>query len=160
MKLYEINQQLERLLELDTERMVDVETGEILTAEDVDKLKMDRNEKIEGCLLVAKNKQAEAEAIDAEIKRLADRKRILQNKAVWLQKYVEGSLNGELFATSKVAVTYRKSEAVEVLDVDKLTVEYTKTTIAPDKTAIKKAIKAGLKVDGAQLVERVNMLVK
>ena len=41
MKLYEIDQQLERLLELDTERMVDTETGEILTAEDIDKLQMD-----------------------------------------------------------------------------------------------------------------------
>ena len=52
MKLYEMNQQLERLLELDTERMVDTETGEILTAEDIDQLKIDRVEKIEGCLVV------------------------------------------------------------------------------------------------------------
>ena len=69
MKLYEINQQLERLLELDTERMVDTETGEILTAEDIDQLKMDRVEKIEGCLVVYKNKMAETAAIEEEIKR-------------------------------------------------------------------------------------------
>ena len=72
MKLYEIDQQLERLLELDTERMVDTETGEILTAEDIDKLQMDRAEKIEGCLLVIKNKLAEADAIDVEMKKLTD----------------------------------------------------------------------------------------
>lgn len=74
MKLYEINQQLERLLELDTERMVDTETGEILTAEDIDQLKMDRVEKIEGCLVVYKNKMAETAAIEEEIKRLTERK--------------------------------------------------------------------------------------
>ena len=69
MKLYEINQQLERLLELDTERMVDTETGEILTAEDIDQLKMDRVEKIEGCLVVYKNKMAETAAIEADGKK-------------------------------------------------------------------------------------------
>ena len=67
MKLYEINQQLERLLELDTERMVDTETGEILTAEDIDQLKMDRVEKIEGCLVVYKNKMAETAASEEEM---------------------------------------------------------------------------------------------
>lgn len=78
MKLYEINQQLERLLELDTERMVDTETGEILTAEDIDQLKMDRVEKIEGCLVVYKNKMAETAAIEEEIKRLTERKATLK----------------------------------------------------------------------------------
>ena len=87
MKLYEINQQLERLLELDTERMVDTETGEILTAEDIDQLKMDRVEKIEGCLVVYKNKMAETAAIEEEIKRLTERKATLKNKAEWLKGY-------------------------------------------------------------------------
>lgn len=160
MKLYEIDQQLERLLELDTERMVDTETGEILTAEDIDKLQMDRAEKIEGCLLVIKNKLAEADAIDVEMKKLADRKRSINNKAIWLQEYVASSLNGETFSTSKVAVTYRKSEAIEVLDIDKISPEYIKTTISADKTAIKKAIKAGEVVGGAQLIERMNMQIK
>lgn len=160
MKLYEIDQQLERLLELDTERMVDTETGEILTAEDIDKLQMDRAEKIEGCLLVIKNKLAEADAIDVEMKKLADRKRSLNNKAIWLQEYVASSLNGETFSTSKGAVTYRKSEAIEVLDIDKISPEYIKTTISADKTAIKKAIKAGEVVGGAQLIERMNMQIK
>ena len=159
-KLYEIDQQLERLLELDTERMVDTETGEILTAEDIDKLQMDRAEKIEGCLLVIKNKLAEADAIDVEMKKLTDRKRSLNNKAIWLQEYVASSLNGETFSTSKVAVTYRKSEAIEVLDIDKISPEYIKTTISADKTAIKKAIKAGEVVGGAQLIERMNMQIK
>ena len=80
MKLYEINQQLERLLELDTERMVDTETGEILTAEDIDQLKMDRVEKIEGCLVVYKNKMEETAAIEEEIKRMKERKETLKNK--------------------------------------------------------------------------------
>ena len=94
------------------------------------------------------------------MKKLADRKRSLNNKAIWLQEYVAASLNGDTFSTSKVAVTYRKSEAIEVLDIDKISPEYIKTTISADKTAIKKAIKAGEVVDGAQLIERMNMQIK
>ena len=97
MKLYEINQQLERLLELDTERMVDTETGEILTAEDIDQLKIDRVEKIEGCLVVYKNKMAETAAIEEEIKRLTERKATLKNKAEWLKGYDELWININCF---------------------------------------------------------------
>lgn len=85
MKLYEIDQQLERLMELDTDRMVDPETGEILTDEDIDELQMDRVAKIEGCLLGYKNKVAEAAAIDEEIKRLTVRKKAAAHTAEWLK---------------------------------------------------------------------------
>lgn len=161
MRLYDIDQQLERLLELDTERMVDAETGEILTAEEIDQLQMDRAEKIEGCLLVIKNKQAEAEAIDAEIKRLTERKRTLTNKAQWLRDYVSMSLNGEKFSTARVAVSYRKSESVEVTcDPENLPGLFRKITYAPDKTNLKKALKDGVEIAGVQLVTKLNLQIK
>lgn len=162
MKLYEINQQLERLLELDTERMVDTETGEILTAEDIDQLKMDRVEKIEGCLVVYKNKMAETAAIEEEIKRLTERKATLKNKAEWLKGYVAYALKGEKFETPKGAVSYKKSESVEITDKEKLPTEFLRVVIStsPDKAAIKAAIKAGSKIDGAQVVEHQNVQIK
>ena len=161
MRLYDIDQQLERLLELDTERMVDAETGEILTAEEIDKLQMDRAEKIEGCLLVIKNKQAEAEAIDAEIKRLTERKRTLTNKEKWLREYVATSLNGEKFSTARVTVSYRKSESVEVTCApENLPELFRKTTYSPDKTNLKKALKDGVEIAGVQLVTKLNLQIK
>ncbi len=161
MKLYEIDQQLQRLLELDTERMVDAETGEILTAEEIDKLQMDRTEKIEGCLLVIKNKAAEAEAIDAEIKRLTERKRILNNKEKWLREYVAQSLAGEKFTTARVAVSYRKSESVEVTcPPNELPENYCKLSYTADKTSLKKALKDGIEIAGVQLVVKLNMQIK
>lgn len=147
MKLYEIDQQLERLIELDTDRMVDPETGEILTDEDIDKLQMDRVAKIEGCLLGYKNKVAEAAAI--------------VHTAEWLKNYVQNSLAGEAFSTPRAAVKYTKSKSVEVTcSASELPPDWCRVTIAPDKVALKKALEAGEKITGVQLVENLNMQIK
>lgn len=161
MKLYEINEQLERLLELDTERMVDTETGEILSAEQINELMMAREEKIEGCLLVIKNKEYEAECIAAEIKKLTERKRALENKAKWLRGYVSNSLNGEKFSTARVAVTYRKGEKVEITcPTTELPENYRTIKYDPDRIALKEALKNGEEIDGVQLVTTLNMQIK
>lgn len=59
-------------------------------------------------------------------------------------------------------LSIRKSEAVNITDIDKLPSEYikTKTTTAPDKTAIKKAIKSGAEVAGAEIVTNKNLQIK
>jgi len=53
-------------------------------------------------------------------------------------------------------LTSRKSQAVEIADEDALPSEWLalKTTSQPDKAAIKKALKAGHLIPGAQLVSR------
>lgn len=161
MKLYEIDQQLERLIELDTDRMVDPETGEILTDEDIDKLQMDRAAKIEGCMLGYKNKVAEADAIDEEIKKLTVRKKAAAHTAEWLKTYVQNSLAGEEFSTPRAAVKYTKSKSVEVTcSASELPPDWCRVTIAPDKVALKKALEAGEKITGVQLVEKLNMQIK
>lgn len=161
MKLYEIDQQLERLLELDTERMVDTETGEILTAEDIDKLHMDRAAKLEGCMLGYKNKTAEAAAIDEEIKKLTARKKAATTKAEWLKNYVQNSLAGEAFSTPRATVKYSKSKSVEVTcPASELPPDWCRITVAPDKVALKKALEDGEKITGVQLVENLNMQIK
>lgn len=76
MKLYEINEQLESLLMIGDE-YVDTSTGEVLMKEAVDELRMEKEAKIEGCLLFVKNMTAEAEAIKAEIDKLTARMRRL-----------------------------------------------------------------------------------
>lgn len=163
MKLYAINEQLERLLELDSERMVDTETGEILTAEEVNELIMAREEKIEGCLLFIKNKVAEAEALKAEIEKLTARMKACKNKADWTKQYVQDALQGEKFATARVAVSYGKSKSVQIAcEEHQLPAEYvrTKLTVEADKTKLKKALEAGLDVPGVTLIEKQTMRIK
>lgn len=163
MKLYEINKQLERLLELDEERMVDAETGEILTAEQVDELVLAREEKIEGCLLFVKNKLAEAEALKAEIEKLTARMKAAKNKADWCKEYVRMELNGEKFSTARVAVSYGKSKLVHLeVEESALPEEFvrTKVTVEADKVALKKALEAGVVIPGVELIEKQTLRIK
>ncbi len=59
-------------------------------------------------------------------------------------------------------ITTRKSESVEILDSEKLTSEFltTKLSVTPDKAAIKVAIKKGIEVPGAALVQNSNLSIR
>ena len=59
-------------------------------------------------------------------------------------------------------LSYRKSESVNITDIDSVPKEYIKikTEVSADKTNIKKAIKTGQYIDGAELVTNINMQIK
>lgn len=161
MKLYEINEALENLLEMDEERYVDVITGEILFPQQVEELKLEREEKIEGCLLYAKNKTAEAKAIQDEIDRLSARMKTCENKAKRAKSYVQTILAGEKFKTTKVAVSYTTRKSVDYQgDINELPEEYLRIKIELNKTAIGEALKAGIEIKGASIIENKSMVVK
>lgn len=163
MNLYEIDQAI-----LD---QVDPETGEILDYEAFTELKMAREEKIEGMALWHKNLTAEAAAIRAEEKNLADRRRGLEKKAESLKKYLAELLSGSKFSTARVACSFRKTKAVKFDNDDEkafiqamqesMHYEYLKYSPPEvNKTEITNAIKAGKTVPGAQLVEKNNLSIK
>ena len=154
MSLYTINQEILNC--------VDLETGEILDEQASEALQSERNEKLENIALWVKNLLSEAEALKAEEKAFAEREKKARNKAESLKRYLDSALNGQKFNTTKVAISYRKSTSVDVLDVEKLPEAYRKTvtTVSADKTAISAALKAGELVDGATLVEKNNLSIK
>ena len=104
-------------IDREIENCVDPETGEIIDEQRLDALQMAREKKIENILLWIKNLKSEAGAIREEEKKLADRRQSDEKKAESLTQYVQSVLNGEKFKTPRVAVTYRKSEAVIVDDL-------------------------------------------
>ena len=160
MKLFEINAALEELL-----NQQDPETGELTCDLDqLDALMMERDEKLEGLALYVKNADAEAKAIREEEKTLAERRRSLENKAERAKGFLAEQLAGEKFSTPKVAVSYRKSEQVEV-SMAFFTEESNERFLRfkdpeADKTAIKNALKAGETVPGAEIVSKMNMILK
>lgn len=162
MKLYEINEALEKLLMLESGNFVDTETGEILTAEAVDELELAREEKIESCLLFVKNMNAEAEMIKAEIEKLTARKKACENKASWCKEYVQNALKGEKFKTARVAVSYSNRQKLEFVgDINNMPEEFLRYKEPElNKTAITNALKAGQEVYGCQLVPSVSMTIK
>lgn len=157
MTLFEIDKAI-----LDFEFEVDEETGELLNTADLDELQMARDEKIENVGLWIKNLNAEAAAVKAEKDAMADRQKRLERKAESLKNYLAYALNGQKFSTPKVAMTFRKSESVNIIDEQLLPDDYLNITIVtkPDKKIIKDAIKAGKEVLGAELVTKQNLQIK
>lgn len=155
MTLYEISKEIENF-----EFKVDEETGEILNIMQLDEIMMARDEKIENIALWIKNLDAEASAIREEEKALAERRRSKEKKAESLKEYLSSNLDGKMFETSKVKISFRKSQSLNVADVEKLPGVFRKVKIEADKTAIKNALKSGFYIEGCEIVENSNIQIK
>ena len=158
MTIYEIDQAIMNC--------VDAETGEIIDTEQLDKLQMERDTKLENVACWIKALKAEAEALKNEKQALAERQRVAENKAESLKNWLASALQGEKFKTPKCAISFRKSEAVEVTDegLNNLMKEHdellTYKAPEPNKTAIKQALKDGLSVEGVQLIQNTSTIIK
>lgn len=141
---------------------VDAETGEIIDSAALDALLMQREEKLESVALWIKNLQSDAVAYKAEKEAFAAREKAALNKADSLKNYLTYALQGQKFSTTRCAVSFRKSEAVEILDEASIPQNYVVETVStkPDKKTIKEAIKAGQEVAGCRLVENLNLSIK
>lgn len=154
MKLYEIDAQI-------LECCIDQETGEIIDAEKLEALQVEREQKIENVALWIKNLTAEATAYKAEKMAFAERQKKAEEKAESLKKWLADALGGTNFKTTKAAVSFRKTQSVQVSDIWALGEEFVKyADPTPDKNAIKAALKAGQEVNGAELIESISVSIK
>lgn len=158
MNLYEINAELLSC--------VDTETGEIIDIEKLDSLDLQMQDKIENIGCWVKDLLSDADQLGTEIKSLTERKKSANNKAESLKKYLSSFLDGSKFESSKVSISYRKSESVDVADIEQIKLlencdDYlTYKEPEANKTAIKEAIKHGVIVPGCSLVEKQNIQIK
>ena len=153
MTIYEIDQAIMNC--------VDAETGEIIDTEQLDRLQMERDTKLENVACWIKDLKVEAEALKAEKQALAERQKVAENKMESLKKYLAYALDGKAFKSIRASVTFRKSQAVEISDIYKLDENYLRyKEPEADKTAIKEALKAGKTVAGATLVENTSVIIK
>ena len=161
MNLYELSGQLQAALDA---LEIDPETGETTGWEAVEALEMERDAKLESYALAVKNYRSGAEQLGAEIKRLQARKKAAEHWAERLEGCIACAMEQaglERFQTPRAAVSFRKSETVQVIDLQLLAEGYKRQKPAePDKAAIKRAIKAGREVPGAQLLTNRNLQIK
>lgn len=162
MSLYELDTKIKACIQLDAEHVVDTEDGEILNLQQFEALQMERGQKIEGMCCYIKNLMAEAVAYEAEEKRMRERRAAKEREIDRCKGYLAGVLYGEKFETPRCKISWRKSEICNVLNIDAVPDEFkrTKVTIDADKTAIKKAIKGGTEVPGAEVIQKLNMTLK
>lgn len=159
LKLYEIPQAIEDL--------IDPETGEIVDVNELERLTERLEGGIEWLALEVKNSLAEAEAMKKEKDAFATRQRIAENRAKSLKNYLSFVLRGQKYKTDRVSISYRRSETVQVDDEFVLWarseggdayLRYKEPEV--DKAALKEDLKNGILVPHAMLIENSNIQIK
>ena len=151
------------LYEIDAEILgcVDVETGEIFDVDKFEELSLTRDAKIENICLWIKNLKAQAEALKAEKDSFAQRQKAAETKMESLKRYISTYLEGTSFESAKVKVSFRKSEAVEILEGAVIPDEYLRFKEPEvNKTELKAALKKGVHIAGVSIVENQNIQIK
>lgn len=163
MTIYEIDQSIQALLD----GAVDEETGELLidTAA-LDALQMERDEKVENLACYIKNLAGDITKIKAEEEALAKRRKAAEAKRDRLKTYLGDVLGGQKFSTPRVAVSFRKSESVELLpEFTEWAQEHAPDLLRykdpePDKTAINRALADGRVIPCAGKTSKLSVIIK
>lgn len=150
--LYEISKQYQELAAL-------AETGDedlaVAVHDTMQGIEGEFQEKGKALAMVTLNMDGDLDAIQSQIDRLTDRKRVLQNRKDSLKEYLR--INMEASGITKIThplftITLGKGKPIVVIDEEsKIPDEYmnTKVTSTPSKVDIAKAIKDGKEVPGA-----------
>lgn len=148
MKLYQISDAIRQALD---HIELDEETGEILNADELHAVEAEAADKIE-----AKAAKDEADRMLARVKSMQKRSDCL--KAMLLDAlHATGKVK-----TGRVTVSIRTTKAVEIAEGADLPEAYTtvKTTVSPNKVAIKQALLDGVEVPGCHIEERESVQIR
>lgn len=160
MKLYEIAQALRFALD---DIVVDEETGEILNADALHAVEAQAAEKIEATALYLRELDAEAKAAKEEADRMIARVKSMQKRSDYLKSMLLDALHATgKVKTGRVTVSIRTTKAVEIAEGADLPEAYTtvKTTVSPNKVAIKQALLDGVEVPGCHIEERESVQIR
>jgi len=202
MNLYQINWELESLLEqrenlnadikiyeFTIEKGVDYDTGELIDAERLGKIKialertnfavveiiekinklgLEQYEKLEHTGLYCRNKSAEIDAISKEIKRLQAKKKTAENSLEWCEKYLLQEMPDKQFKGQLITLTKREGKKNEIKD-ESILFKFLKKeklkNLIDIKLSIKKnelneLIKLGRQFPGVEEVPTTTLLIK
>lgn len=160
MKLYEIAPALRFALD---DIVVDEETGEILSSDALHAVEAEASDKIEATALYLRELDAEAKAAKDEADRMLDRVKSMQKRSDYLKAMLLEALHATgKVKTVRVTVSIRTTKAVEIAEGADLPEAYTtvKTTVSPNKVAIKQALLDGVEVPGCHLEARESVSIR
>lgn len=161
MTLFEINDAITRCVKLADGDYVDTETGEIIDTAAIEQLEMDRDTKIRNIACWIRNLESDEKQLAEQEKIFRERKTACKNKREQLKGYLSAFLNGKKWQNSEVAISWRKSESVEVEEGAAIPEQYLRYKEPEiNKAAIKADLKAGQMVYGCQLVVKNNIQIK
>lgn len=150
--LYEISKQYQELAALADSGDEDLA---IAVRDTMEGIEGEFQEKGKALAMVTLNMDGDLEAIQSQIDRLTERKRILQNRKESLKEYLR--TNMEAAGITKIThplftITLGKGKPIVVIDEESAIPDEfmnTKVTTTPSKADIARAIKEGVEVPGA-----------
>lgn len=121
--------------------------------------------KSENYAFITRQFDAEMDIIDNEIKRLQQAKKTREKAIERLKANIEMAMNTfevDKIETPLIKISFRKSESVEVEDVNNLPNEFKviKLSETADKLKIKDAIKSGILIEGCSIKTNRNIQIR
>lgn len=158
MKLYELSQNYQMVLDM-------IEDGNEEYLDTLESLGEALEEKAENTAKLIKSLDAQTEVIKAEEKRLADRRRALENKAKRMKDYLQENLEAAGIKKVKgqlLTVAIQKNPpSLNVVDESLIDQSYfVEQKPVLDKKALLQAIKDGAEVEGAELKQTEGVRIR
>jgi hypothetical protein len=160
--LYSIEQELQDAL---AAVEVDTSTGELIGFDRVDALQMSLHDKVVNVGRFIQNQGHLLDAMKSAKKTLDERIKSAERRIEAMKhlcEYGMQKINAKKIEEGDIAISLRKTSAVEVYDEAMIAPEFwtEKITRSVSKTALKDAIKAGADVQGARIVEHFSVQIK
>jgi len=141
------------------------ETGELIDNSEtikelMDSLVADKETKLDNIEYIKRDFKAKEDALQAEIKRLTERKASMKSKQEQLRGLQEFLVGEDGVKTTSFTFFYGTSKSVDIIDEGAIPEAYIKTEFKVNKTEITKALKSGGAVSGAELKEKTTLRVR
>ena len=145
-----------------------IANGGELTDELQDQLQITESQmkqKASGYAQVIRAMKYDNDVVDAEIKRLQAIKKVRKNTTERLQNALSDAMQQfemDVIETPTTKISFRSSQSVEITDENAIDKQFKTQIITTkiDKMEIKRAIKGGATVDGAELITNKNLQIK
>lgn len=167
LSLFEIDEQILKLISLDESEILDEETGEVLidVYDELEKLNMKREEKIINIARYLDDLEREKNLIKQKADILSARVKSKEKQVDRLKAYLTDSmvkLGTNKIEDEVVSVRLNSSKSVNVIDEKQIPEEYIRTKIAvePDKCRILAELKKGTRITGVELAEKYSVVVR
>jgi|EP01046_Picozoa_sp_COSAG06_P056992 hypothetical protein len=145
-----------------------IANGGELTDELQDQLQITESQmkqKASGYAQVIRAMKYDNDVVDAEIKRLQAIKKVRKNTTERLENALSDAMQQfemDVIETPTTKISFRSSQSVEITDENAIDKQFKTQIITTkiDKMEIKRAIKGGATVDGAELITNKNLQIK
>jgi hypothetical protein len=160
--LYQAAEQVRDLLD-----QIDPETGEM--PEGFEQARAIVANKAQACAAFCIGNEAEADMVEAHAKALMERVKAARKRTVWLKTYLASHMAACGITSIKsdeglsVKLELGRDESVKIINASQIDMHYLRevpATFEPDKALIKKALKEGHDVMGAELIRKDRLTIK